>query len=116
MGIRWVVVRLRVQEGGHAHALGAVSIYNSRWRAPSLKFNVVRVEYILHTLYFSCNFSSTSLFNDFDSTDASFHQMLPIGVLALIKQLMMVANGSVGKGHVVLLGVFDFHLELSIPQ
>ena len=50
-------------------------IYNSRWRVPSLKFNVVTAKYILHTLYFSCNFSSTSLFNDFDSTDANF-QML----------------------------------------
>ena len=28
------------QDGGHARALGGASIYNSRWRAPSLKFNV----------------------------------------------------------------------------
>ena len=42
---------------------------------------------------------------------------MPIGMLALIKQLVMVANESVDGGHVVLLEVFDFLLTLSIiPQ
>ena len=30
-----------LQDGGHAHANGGASIHNSRWRVPSLKFNVV---------------------------------------------------------------------------
>ena len=37
-------------------------------------------------------------------------------MLVLIKQLMVAASGSVGAGHGVLLGVFDFLLALSIPQ
>ena len=58
-----MVLRYKIQDGA---------------RATSLKFNVAAAfsHNILHTLYFFRNFSSTSLFDDFDSTDASFGQML----------------------------------------
>ena len=63
-----------LHDGDHARALGGVSVYNSIWCVPSLKFNVVTASYILHTFF--RNFSSNSLFNDFHSTDANFRQML----------------------------------------